>query len=172
MEQWLARESHNLKVGGSSPPPATKWVCRNQGDRVTGGDPVAHTSSSLVRSTIYGCLIAGVAQRVEQLICNQQVVGSKPSTGSNLFNGRVVEVVYNAGLSRRWSGFESPYARYKAYRRLLEYHFYRVIATGSIVQWIERRSSKPLIQVRFLLELQNNGSIVQWIERRFPKPLI
>ena len=82
MEQWLARESHNLKVGGSNPPPATKWVCRNQGDRVTGGDPVAHTSSSLVRSTNKWCLICRCSSTVEQLICNQQVVGSKPSTGS------------------------------------------------------------------------------------------
>lgn len=103
--------------------PQQKWVCRNQGDRATGGYPVAHTSSSLVKSTNKWCLTCRCSSTVERLICNQQVVGSKPSTGSNLFNGRVVEVVYNAGLSRRWSGFEFPYARYNAYRRLLEYHF-------------------------------------------------
>lgn len=27
---------------------------------------------------------AGIAQLVEQLFCNQQVVGSKPSTGTNI----------------------------------------------------------------------------------------
>ena len=30
----------------------------------------------------YGCGIAGIAQLVEQLICNQQVVGSSPTAGS------------------------------------------------------------------------------------------
>ncbi len=34
---------------------------------------------------------AGVAQSVEQLICNQQVGGSSPSTSSNLIFGRVPE---------------------------------------------------------------------------------
>ena len=33
---------------------------------------------------------AGVAQLVEQLICNQQVGGSNPSTSSTVFNGRQV----------------------------------------------------------------------------------
>ena len=138
MEQWLARESHNLKVGGSSPPPATKWVCRNQGDRVTGGDPVAHTSSSLVRSTNKWCLTCRCISTVEQLICNQQVVGSKPSTGSNLFNGRVVEVAYNAGLSRRWSGFESPYAR----------------------QWKPRRFQQTLISTKLVICIAKTNSLL------------
>ncbi len=31
-------------------------------------------------------LLAGVAQLVEQLICNHQVVGSSPITGSNVLN--------------------------------------------------------------------------------------
>jgi hypothetical protein len=30
---------------------------------------------------------AGIAQLVEQLICNQQVVGSNPTAGSSLVNG-------------------------------------------------------------------------------------
>ena len=34
---------------------------------------------------------AGVAQLVEQLICNQQVGGSSPSTSSTTFSGRTKE---------------------------------------------------------------------------------
>ena len=33
----------------------------------------------------HACWAAGIAQSVEQLICNQQVGGSSPSTSSNLF---------------------------------------------------------------------------------------
>jgi hypothetical protein len=36
--------------------------------------------------SIFGLVHAGVAQLVEQLICNQQVVGSSPSAGSDLWN--------------------------------------------------------------------------------------
>jgi hypothetical protein len=37
--------------------------------------------NSLITALVWGN--AGIAQLVEQLICNQQVVGSNPSAGSN-----------------------------------------------------------------------------------------
>ena len=39
--------------------------------------------SRVVLFSLIAALIAGVAQSVEQLICNQQVGGSNPSTSSN-----------------------------------------------------------------------------------------
>ena len=35
----------------------------------------------------FSLVVAGIAQLVEQLICNQQVVGSKPTAGSPLHEG-------------------------------------------------------------------------------------
>ena len=47
---------------------------------------------------------AGVAQPVEQLICNQQVGGSNPSTSSSLFRtGRRREIAYG-GIPERSNG--------------------------------------------------------------------
>jgi hypothetical protein len=38
-----------------------------------------------------GIFFAGIAQLVEQLICNQQVVGSNPSAGSSLLGCRFAD---------------------------------------------------------------------------------
>ena len=42
------------------------------------------------RKTAFVCGNAGIAQLVEQLICNQQVVGSNPTAGS-LVNQRLAD---------------------------------------------------------------------------------
>src|SRR5688500_3603457 len=52
-------------------------------------DLLVLTSAALLSSSITAAATrppAGVAQLVEQLICNHQVGGSSPFTGSNLFN--------------------------------------------------------------------------------------
>ena len=51
MEQLVARRAHNPKVGGSSPPPATKYAdVAQSAERILGKDKV--TSSILVISSI------------------------------------------------------------------------------------------------------------------------
>ena len=40
------------------------------------------SSFALVAECVHAAVLAGVAQLVEQLICNHQVVGSSPITGS------------------------------------------------------------------------------------------
>ncbi len=39
-----------------------------------------------------GRIFAGIAQLVEQLICNQQVVGSNPTAGSQFLTERLKEI--------------------------------------------------------------------------------
>lgn len=51
VEQLVARRAHNPKVGGSSPPPATKYAdVAQSAERILGKDKV--TSSILVISSI------------------------------------------------------------------------------------------------------------------------
>jgi hypothetical protein len=38
----------------------------------------------MLHGRVFSLVNAGIAQLVEQLICNQQVVGSNPTAGSNL----------------------------------------------------------------------------------------
>ena len=64
--QSVEQQTENLPVGGSIPPQGTT----ERGSRLRIG----------------ATRVAGVAQLAEQLICNQQVVGSSPITGSNQKN--------------------------------------------------------------------------------------
>ena len=53
-------------------------------------------------ATLRRAFFAGIAQLVEQLICNQQVVGSNPSAGSNLKMKRSLVIVAVVRLDREF----------------------------------------------------------------------
>ena len=89
--QSVEQQTENLPVGGSIPPQGTKqngvpvWanilffdLRQREKRRVIGGSREARRFLPRQRFIKN----AGVAQLAEQLICNQQVVGSSPITGS------------------------------------------------------------------------------------------
>lgn len=78
IEQWLAHESHNLKVGGSNPPPATKMGIMESS--VPYCNSVRETEFESRMSTNKPVLHSGQLHS----ICNREFnAGLKHITGSN-----------------------------------------------------------------------------------------
>ena len=98
-----------------------------------------HNSLSFFTFVFLLSLFAALAQLVEQLICNQQVVGSSPTSGSSLqvIRGQLSEWLKeadckSASVSLRW--FESITAH---------------SLFAEVVQWLLPQPSKLMTTVRF-----------------------
>ena len=74
--QWLEPTAHNGVVPGSSPGRGTNYRVSKLGS--TAGDREIDPTGAMVSSHLF----ARIAHLVEQLICNQQVVGSSPAAGA------------------------------------------------------------------------------------------
>ena len=83
--QFAATVNHRFEFQKAASVTVCTMLARNHcsprdKDDATGN--LFHTAASISVRSIF----AGIAQLVEQLICNQQVVGSNPTAGSSFFH--------------------------------------------------------------------------------------